>query len=207
MKPKHKPSPEALPGELFGGLFHLLQYGTDDATTPPRPDNPPPDMAKKKKKRDQTAYRERMKKLNPAHRMAHKLTGLLERSETYLDDVKGTPDREPWKESDEIVEAFEASLAAQDRVIQLLSGKPDDYVPRLPKKKLRPVEGSIVAVLPKFTTEEHYGAVFSDEEMQTLVVVEVSDERLFVRPQDDEGGRPIPIRRSEVKLVSGGKPE
>jgi hypothetical protein len=160
-------------------------------------------MAKKKSKRNQTAYRERMKNLNPAHRMAHKLTGLLERSESYLDVVKSDGPRTAWQDSAEIVAAFEASLEAQGRVIQLLEAKPEDYVPR---PKLRPVEGSIVEVLPKFRSDEHYGAVFSDEEMDALVVVSAS-ERLFVRPEDDEDGRPIPIRRSEVKLVSGGKPE
>lgn len=162
-------------------------------------------MAKKKSKRDQAAYRERMKKLNLAHRMAHKLTGLLERTENYLDVVKGDGPRTAWQDSDEIVAAFEASLAAQGRVIQLLDSKPDDYVPR---PKLQPVEGSIVSVLPKFRSEEHYGAVFTDDEMNSLVVASTNEEskRLFVRPEDDEDGRPIPVRRSEVKLVSGGKP-
>lgn len=162
-----------------------------------------------KKKRDQREYHRRMRSMNPAHRMAHKLAAPFERIEKYLEEVQGDEDVEPWIESEEIVEALEDAVVAVGRAAKVLQAKPPGYVPRVPKPKvkLKADVGSTVAVVAKF--REDYSVVFTDAEMNALLVVSVTaGGRIFVQPKGafEESDKPIPMRRSEVRLVDGGVP-
>ncbi len=161
-----------------------------------------------KKKRDQATYHKKMREMNAAHRMAHKLNTPFERIESYLDEVKGTGDQEPWEDSAEVVEHLDKLLIAMGKAISVLQLKPDSYVPRTPrpKVKLKLAIGTVVAVRSKY--REGYSVILDADEMDRLTIVSMSEEggRVFVRPPDDEG-KPIPMRQSEIRIVSGGKPE
>ena len=159
-----------------------------------------------KKKRDQREYHRRMRAMNSAHRMAHKLGAPFERLEGYVDEVKGDEGQKAWSDSDEIVAALETATIAIGKAIEALQAKPKNYVARVavPKVKLKLTVGAVVVVIGKF--RDDFEVVFTSEEMNSLTVVSMGRGRIFVRPPNDESSKPIPMRPSEVRVVEGGEP-